>query len=131
MRGELRRLRRIAARMGVCPTHGTKLACGLCDFQWTGTLQELRELEPLARRLDPYWDTLTPSGHICRQHGLPLWCGPCYQAEAAQIDVPDDLFTPNEVGRYCDLVRLLQPRRDDHGESRAPTHPLGNVSDPR
>ena len=113
MGGELRRLRRLAARMGVCPTHGTTLACGLCAFDWRGSLEEFHELERLAGRLDPYWDQLTPSGHLCRQHGLPLWCRPCYEAQAAQIEVPDDLFTPDELVRYRELVSLLRRGRKE------------------
>jgi hypothetical protein len=114
------RLNKIAERMNVCPIHGAPLLCGPCHFEWRGTDEEFRELWPLSQRVSPYFKGLTPSGRVCRTCGTDLWCRPCYETQARQIPVPDDLFTPEELARYTKLLghmRLKPPQVLHHGQS--------------
>jgi hypothetical protein len=94
------RIRKIAERLQVCPTHGSPLLCGPCRFTWAGTDEEFWELWPLSERLSPYLACLTPSGCVCRVCGKDLWCQPSYETQARQIQVPADLFTDAQLALY-------------------------------
>jgi hypothetical protein len=102
------RLNKVAERMNVCPIHGTPLLCSLCQSVWTGTDEEFRELWPLSERIGPYFEHLALSGRVSRDCQDPLYCRQCYEAAARQIEVPEDLFTPEELARYTELLGHMQ-----------------------
>jgi hypothetical protein len=110
------RIRRLAESMRCCSTHGCKLLCIKCMAsrgEWLGSRADLAEVSTLLDRLRPYRDQIFPSGQRCHCGG-DLWCRPCHDAAAAQVHVPEDLFTPAECSRYAELVKLfgLQPPPD-------------------
>lgn len=109
MRSELRRLRTIAHKLNRCPRHGERLQCGLCDWTWTGTDAEFEELGPLADKVSPYLASIPANGR-CRC-GSNTWCNACYTEAAAKIEAPDDLFSPDELARYHQLLQHMQ-RKD-------------------
>jgi hypothetical protein len=115
MRSELRRLQTIARKLNRCPRHpGEKLQCGPCDWMWTGTDAEFWELNPLQERLAPYFAHMDSQG-TCRC-GSGTWCGACFEAAAAQVRVPADLFSPDERERYFALLEHMQRKRmSNHG----------------
>lgn len=104
------RIRRLAESMRCCHVHGCTLMCVSCVArrgEWTGTRAELAEVSTLLDRLRPYRDQISPSGQRC-QCGGALWCRPCHDAAAAQVHVPEDLFTAAECIRYAELVKLFR-----------------------
>jgi hypothetical protein len=105
VRSELRRLQTIARALNCCPQHGTRLQC-VCDYTWTGTAAEFEELGPLTEKMSPYVDPIRPNGR-CRCGGK-TWCRLCYEAAAAKITVPDDLFTAQERERYHALLQGIR-----------------------
>jgi hypothetical protein len=117
------RLKRLAKQLGCCPTHGTPLYCALCCYSWTGTEAEWQELEPLANRISSYLDQIQPSGRVCRTCQGDLWCRSCYESAARQSSVPDDLFTPEELSHYTQLLqhmRLKPQELMNDGQSSSP-----------
>jgi hypothetical protein len=109
----MRRLRTIARKKGLCPLHMTPLVCITCAARrggpsWAGTQDELEELFALDDRMGPYRDQI-PAAGVCPlfRCGGKLFCEPCYNAAAARIVVPDDLYTPDERVRLHELMGLL------------------------
>jgi hypothetical protein len=115
MRPELKQLRTIASRMGCCAVHMTKLVRPLCHYRWAGTDAEFEELAPLAERVSQYVDEIPPHGR-CRCGG-DTFCRKCYEEAARQIEVPDDLLSPDELERYCELLGRMVPK-DRRGPDR-------------
>jgi hypothetical protein len=109
MRSELRRLRTIARALNCCPRHGARLQCGPCDWTWTGADAQFEELRPLADRIGPYFEQIGSHG-TCRC-GSGRWCHACYAEAAANIEVPDNLFTAQERERYFELSGLMVPKK--------------------
>jgi len=114
VRSEMRRLRTIARKKGLCPLHMTPLVCITCEARrgspsWAGTDDELEELFALSDRVAPYLAQI-PAAGVCPLFGCggKLFCEPCYNAAAARITVPDDLYTPQELARYAALQNYLQ-----------------------
>jgi hypothetical protein len=101
-------LKRLTVQMRCCPTHGTLLYCALYRYTWTSTEAEWKELEPLAGRIALYLDQIQPSGQVCRDCRADLWCRECYESQARQIHVPDDLLSPEELARNTDLLQHMQ-----------------------
>jgi hypothetical protein len=94
--------------------HMTPLVCVTCEARrlhpvWRGTEAELQELCALVDRTEPY-DRQLPSAGVCPLFGCggELFCEPCYNAAAARIVLPDDLYSPEEWARYAVLKRYLQ-----------------------
>jgi hypothetical protein len=109
-----RRLRKLASRAGLCYVHLTPLVCVTCEARrgspaWAGTDDELEELCALYDRMAPYLDQI-PAAGVCPLFscGGKLFCEPCYNATAARIVLPDDLYTPEELARYAELRSYLQ-----------------------
>ncbi len=117
------RMRKIAARLQVCPIHELPLRCGPCWFYWDGTEEEFWELSPLVARMEPFLEHLAPSGQVCPACQTDLWCRLCYEAETALVKMPDDLFTPEEYARYDALIAHMRER--DTPKPRAWDHGLG------
>jgi hypothetical protein len=111
VRSELRRLRSIAQRRGLCPTHLTKLTCG-CDrrWTWTGTPEQWAEYSGLISRVDHIYATLFVYG-TCQGCGIERYCEPCGRERLAQGPNP---FTEEEMERMLALMERLQPREPDH-----------------
>jgi hypothetical protein len=102
-----KRLQTLARRAGLCPIHMARLWCLHCTYvgDWAGTPAQLEELLSLWRRTDPYYDDIRPQGRCpC---GGERFCEPCYNAAAARVRVPDDLYTPDERARLHELMGLL------------------------
>jgi hypothetical protein len=112
-----KRLRSLARQKGLCPVHLTPLVCNVCDWQWTGTVDEWGELSHLLSRLD---DTLARVPAQGRCHvGHDLHCEPCWQhgARQALLAVPgDELYTVEEMERCMELLTRLQ-RKDTPNRS--------------
>jgi hypothetical protein len=116
-----KRLRKLASRAGLCHIHLIRLVCVLCEARrgepvWTGTDAELEELVALCDRQAPYYAQL-PSAGVCPLFGCggTRYCEPCYNAAAARVRLPDDLFSPEEWARYAVLKGYVQ-----HQDAEAP-----------
>jgi hypothetical protein len=95
----------LAARLGCCPVHGTRLICCRCDVTWTGSAGEEMELEALVERTA--LSSLTWPMWPCSRCGTPdaTLCLDCYDA------MDDQAFaglTPAEEARCGELLRHLR-----------------------
>jgi hypothetical protein len=100
------RLKRVADTVGACPVHGILLQC-VCQYTWRGTDAEFWEIMPLADRVGRYFDHIRPPGRTCLC-GEKLWCRVCYESAARQVEVPEDVFTPDELARYVELLTRME-----------------------
>jgi hypothetical protein len=110
----------LAARVGCCPIHGTRLVCALCDVVWTASPSVERETDALMQRTALYqmtWPTW-PCGH-CHTPDSAM-CIDCYEPVREQAFVG---LTPEEEARYAELLaRTMRytflPEPSDDGRER-------------
>jgi hypothetical protein len=101
------RIRSLTHRAGLCAVHMKRLWCLRCTYvgEWAGTPAQLAELLALWRRMAPYDPDIRPQGRCpC---GGERFCETCYNAAAARVRVPADLYTPDEQARLHELMGLL------------------------
>ncbi len=70
----------LAAHVGCCPLHGTRLICALCDVTWTASAHEQVEVEALLERTALY--DLT----------WPMW--PCTRCDTQDVALCLDCYEP-------------------------------------
>jgi hypothetical protein len=112
-----KRLNALARRAGLCHVHLTPFVCVRCEARrgdpvWNGTDAELEEFLALTARTDAY-DRQIPAAGVCPLFGCggQLFCEPCYNAAAAKVRVPDDVYTADEWQRLYELSGLADMRR--------------------
>ena len=111
MRSELRRLRIIAQRRGLCPTHLAKLTCGCTrQWRWTGTEGEWEEYTQLMVRAEPLYLPLFVHGD-CSTCGSDRFCETCVKAHMVRGPNP---FTEPEMERMHVLAALMVRQAPDH-----------------
>jgi hypothetical protein len=112
----------LAAHVGCCPLHGTRLICALCDVTWTASVGERLEVEALVER------SLATQGVTCR-----AWpCGRCGTQDIALcVDCHEPFqeqafagLSPEEAVRLRTLLGttlrytfMPDPDAADYGES--------------
>jgi hypothetical protein len=109
MRRELRRLRTLALRRGVCPEHPSLgVWCAHCDMEWTGTDAELQQCGDLACKSIGDAPPLPKTRCRCGQEALCLECAARWLKRHPERAT--ETLTPEERARYNTLITLLQPR---------------------
>ena len=92
----------LADRLGLCPIHGTRLICPLCDVVWTGSAAEHLEVEGLAARAAataPGPQSTSP--WRCARCGAEAMCVDCCEAVHEPFDAG---LTPKEQARFRELL---------------------------
>ena len=105
-----KRLEALAERRRLCAVHLTPLLCAACDFRWVGTDAEFRELQALSARYDRRAPRMGPPdpARVCPRHThAPLWCEPCFEAAARQVQGPRVTVPTADAQRYDVLMRRL------------------------
>jgi hypothetical protein len=111
VRSELRRLRSIAQRRGLCPTHLTRLTCGCTRrWTWTGTADEWEEYSRMLARVDHLYRPLFVHGD-CPTCDTERYCETCGREHLAQGPNP---FTEPEMERLMTLMALMVRQEPDH-----------------